>query len=112
MFAAVAKFARNLIKMFSRYLNLNFEIPINLMEKRHALHHVLRAPPPFAGPFFLQSWKFLEISFLRFYVTGIENSCQRRHRVMMVVMGTWRVPPGALNPFHRIAVPPEPRRGM
>ena len=80
--------------------------------------HVLRVPPPFADPSSIKMiisasytenfWK----SFLLFYVNCIENSCLKSHRVIMVGMGIWRAPPRALNIFHGIAAPPEPRRAM
>ena len=62
--------------------------------------------------FSLLPWTFLEISFLRFYFNGIENSCKNRRRAIMIEMDTGRAPPRALSIFHRLVAPPEPRRGM
>ena len=50
-------------------------------------------PHPFAGPssikiIIFSYLKFLEISFLSFYVNGIEISSQKRHGVIVVGMGT------------------------
>ena len=42
----------------------------------------------------------------------MENPWQKHHMVIMVGIGIWRAPARALSIFHRIGVPPEPRRGM
>ena len=110
-------FLRNFLKIFSRYLNLNFWNFHKLIMGKDGSHcymrwgHLIRLQVPSSSisSFLLTilkiSWSFI------LSVNCIERPCQKRHRVIMVGVGTWRAPPRALSISNRIAVPQEQRRG-
>ena len=92
-----------------------------MMEKKlHALLHALRTLPPFVSPSSIKTIisPYYPEHFLQFHSYVFTLPALKIHAknavelYLMVVMGKWRVPPRALNIFHRTAVPPGPRIGM